>query len=323
MNLMFGDININSIRNFVEVADLGNITKAADELFISQPSLSRQLVQLETVFNVKLFYRNRNGVELTSAGTIVYNQCKALLNAYDEFSSTVLKLQGIISGNLNIAHQKSSENIVIDIHKDFLNTYPNVEISNFRQGKRNYLDLLLTGTVHLAYMAAYELSQAPSSIKSIQIATRPNMVLVSANNPLASRSSVKMADLKDHPFIMPSRTNSPLKLKSIIEACQIVGGFEPNIVSYAKNHVSYMLDIARFDGVAILPRMRNVEGAEQVKYLSIEDYPTEYHICLAWNTAHANLNPLVSAYVDFVENYLATHKDVYTDHPAHPINAET
>lgn len=314
MNLMFGDININSIRNFVEVADLGNITKAADELFISQPSLSRQLVQLETVFNVKLFYRNRNGVELTSAGTIVYNQCKALLNAYDEFSSTVLKLQGIISGNLNIAHQKSSENIVIDIHKEFLNTYPNVEISNFRQGKRNYLDLLTTGTVHLAYMSAYELAQAPSTIKHIHIATRQNMALVSTGNPLSSRNSLKMADLKDQPFIMPSRTNSPLKLKSIIDACQTVGGFEPNIVSYAKNHVSYMLDIARFDGVSILPKMRNVEGADQAKYLPIEDYPSDYHICLAWNTAHANLNPLVSAYVEFVESYLEAHKETYVEH---------
>lgn len=305
MNSVLGDVNLNAIRNFVKIAKLGNITKAADELYITQPTLSRQLVQLENSLSVKLFNRNRSGVELTASGEIVYKQCLNLLNAYDTFCSTILNLQSIISGNLNIAHQKNCAEFVFNLHSDFLNQYPKVTISNFRQGPRSYIDLLMAGKLHLAYLPTIELSQHPSSINSLPIITKRNMLLVSMNNPLSRLDRIHIAQLKDESFIMPSKTNAPFLLQEIVDSCE-AAGFTPKAVSYCNNFVDYMTDILRYDAVSIHPYMPNVEGSGLVKYLELDGFPQEYPLSLIWNSG--DTNPLIPVYIDFVKNYLVKTK---------------
>lgn len=306
MNPSLGDVNINALRNFIAIAKLGNITKAADELYITQPTLSRQLVQLEATLSVKLFDRNRNGVELTAEGEIVYKQCLNLLNAYDTFYSTILSLQNIISGNLNIAHQKNSAAFVFGLHREFLNEYPNVSISNFRQGPRNYIDLLMAGRLHLAYLPTIELTQCPASVKSMPVLKERNMLLVSTNNPLSKRDRVHIAELKDENFVMPSKTNAPFLLREVVECCA-ANGFTPKAISYCNNFVDYMTDILRYDAVSIHPKMPNVEGSNQVKYLELEGFPPEYPISLIWNSG--DTNPLIPVYIDFLKSYLVRNKE--------------
>ncbi len=67
-------MNLTSLRYFTQIADIGNISKAADALFISQPALSRSILRLEESLDVKLFDRTRTGLKLTEAGKILYDE---------------------------------------------------------------------------------------------------------------------------------------------------------------------------------------------------------------------------------------------------------
>ena len=81
---------INDVYNlFLKVVETGSISKAANELFISQPALSQQLKKLEKEFNAKLFTRSNKGIELTKEGKIVYKYFFFIINFKIHSSSSL------------------------------------------------------------------------------------------------------------------------------------------------------------------------------------------------------------------------------------------
>lgn len=299
------DLNIGTIKNFMTVAEMGNITNAAERLYITQPTLSRQISSLEEMLNITLLDRNKNGVILTDAGKSFYEQCRNLVKAYDDFLGHAFEFQNIVVGTLKVAHQKSSEETVIDFHSVFLQTYPNVTIKNFRQDSRNFVNELISGELDVAYLYGRELQHSYKNIKSLQVGTLRNMLLVSRDNPLSKQERVHLSELKDERFILPSKSNSPYKAAEIIRACESYG-FIPQCMGNADAMMDYLLGVVRFKGVTILPYMHNVEESDQVKYVELDGYEQQYPIHVAWN--ETNTNPVLSTYLAFIERQLVTGK---------------
>jgi len=69
---MFNNINLNTLKYFYEVASIKNMTKASENLNVSQPALTKAIKQLESDLNVQLFTRSKKGVALTDAGEVLY-----------------------------------------------------------------------------------------------------------------------------------------------------------------------------------------------------------------------------------------------------------
>lgn len=282
---------------------MGNITNAAEKLYITQPTLSRQISGLEEVLNVTLLDRTKNGVALTDAGKAFYEQCRNFMKAYDDFLGRAYEFQNIVVGSLNIAHQKSCEEKVIDFHSEFLRTYPNVTIKNYRQDTRNFISGLISGELDIAYMYGHELRHSYKNIKSLQVGTLRNMLLVSRNNPLSERERIHLSELKDERFVLPSKSSSPYKAAEIIKACE-GQGFIPQCMVSADSIIDYLMGVVRFNGVTILPYMHNIEESAQVKYVELDGYEQTYPIHMAWN--ETNTNPVLSTYLAFIERQIVT-----------------
>ena len=297
------DLNIETIKNFIVVAEMGNITNASERLYITQPTLSRQISSLEETLNVTLLERAKNGVALTEAGETFYQECKEFVRAYDNFLSHAFEFQNIVVGTLNIAYQKSCEEKVIGFHSEFLRTYPNVVIKNFRQDNNNFINQLISGKLDAAYLYGRELRHSYKNIKSLQIGVLHNMLLVSRDNPLSQRERVHLSELKDERFILPSKSNSPYKAAEIVKACESYG-FIPQSMASADAMIDYLLGVVRFKGVTILPYMHNIEESAQVKYIELDGYEEQYPIHIAWN--ESNTNPALSTYLKFIQRQLVT-----------------
>lgn len=292
------ELNINVIRNFVEVARMGNITNAAEKLYITQPTLSRQISSLESALNVTLLERMKTGVVLTAAGASFYEQCLSFIKAYDELMAKVYEFNNIISGSLNIGFQKSSEDLIINFNSLFAKNYSHVKIKNFRQTSDNFINRLLSNELDFAYLYGLELDRNYKNIKSIQVGMLKNMVLVSTNNPLAKREKVHLSELKDELFIMPSKSNSPNKSKEITDWCEKYG-FSPKVATTADSIIDYVMGVVQYNGIAILPYMRNMTDTDNLQYIELEGYLIDYPIHLAWNST--NTNPILPIYLSFIE----------------------
>ncbi len=144
--------NTNLFEIFLVVAEKGNITKASEKLFISQPAVSKSIKALESELGGKLFERKNKGVELTTEGKYIYNKVKPLFDelssVYNYFSS-VKKLE---TGILRIGTNTSNVTILISgVMNKFIAKYPNVEIkikrmkdtSLLRDLKNNEFDLII------------------------------------------------------------------------------------------------------------------------------------------------------------------------------------
>ena len=142
--------NINLFEVFIAVADKGNITKASQHLFISQPAVTKSIKQLESELGGKLFIRKNKGVELTVEGKYVYNKVKPLIkeleNVYQYFSQ-VKKLE---AGVLRVGTATSNVTILLSTSlNEFIVKYPFVEIKIKRAKEATLIGDLVGGELDL------------------------------------------------------------------------------------------------------------------------------------------------------------------------------
>ena len=95
---MYNNINLNLLKYFYEVVNVGNITKASYNLLVSQPAITKAIKELENELNTKLLERSKKGVIPTEDGIILYNHTKKL---FQDFNSTLSILE---NNNKNDGH---------------------------------------------------------------------------------------------------------------------------------------------------------------------------------------------------------------------------
>lgn len=123
------DNNLELYRIFYEVAKFGNISLAADSLFISQPAVSKSIKKLENITGVSLFSRNSRGVRLTKEGEVFYKYIERALNEISLGENVLDKLKNKERGSIKIGVSTSiCKHFVVPKLKDFIKEYPDIEI---------------------------------------------------------------------------------------------------------------------------------------------------------------------------------------------------
>ena len=123
------NINLELYKIFYYVAKNKSITRAANELLISQPAISKSIKTLETQMGEKLFIRKSNGVELSEKGKIIFPRIKESIELIDSAENDILTLQGKGKLNLNIAaSQNMVKTFLMPYLENFYKIYPNMNI---------------------------------------------------------------------------------------------------------------------------------------------------------------------------------------------------
>ena len=102
-------MTITQIKYFITVVKCASYTKAAEQLFISQPALSRHIKNMEEELNIQLFVRTNNGIHLTPAGSSLYVGMLDLYQNYIEMVNKAEKIQKGLNGSLKIG--------ILDVYK--------------------------------------------------------------------------------------------------------------------------------------------------------------------------------------------------------------
>jgi DNA-binding transcriptional LysR family regulator len=95
-------VELRHLRYFVAVADAGTFTRAAERMFIAQPTLSQQVRRLEEIVGAPLLQRRREGVRLTSAGTVLLEECRAILASFERGVSRTRQVAGLGRARLRV-----------------------------------------------------------------------------------------------------------------------------------------------------------------------------------------------------------------------------
>ncbi len=142
--------NLNNYRIFYTVASLGNISKTADKLYISQPAISKSISNLEKGLGVTLFSRTSKGVSLTEEGEILYQHIGNAFDSINQAEDEIKKIHDLGIGQLKIGVSTSlCKHILLDYLKDFIDKNPHIKVTIRCHSTRNTLNLLAEGKIDL------------------------------------------------------------------------------------------------------------------------------------------------------------------------------
>ncbi len=142
--------NLNNYRIFYTVASLGNISKAADKLFISQPAISKSISNLEKGLGVTLFSRTSKGVSLTEEGEILFQHIGNAFDSINQAEDEIKKIHDLGIGQLKIGVSTSlCKHILLDYLKDFIDENPHIKVTIRCHSTKNTLNLLSEGKIDL------------------------------------------------------------------------------------------------------------------------------------------------------------------------------
>lgn len=123
-------MELRHLRYFLAVADTRGFTRAAERLHVTQPTLSHQIKQLETMVGTKLLERSTKEVELTAAGRLFKPYCERILKEIESSSLAISELEGLMRGTLRMAVFHSfSHSMLPPIMSEFALRYPGVHVT--------------------------------------------------------------------------------------------------------------------------------------------------------------------------------------------------
>lgn len=206
-------MEIRILRYFLAVAREGNITKAADLLHITQPTLSRQLAQLEDEMGVALFERGARKVALTDAGMLLRRRAEEIVDLADKTEQELTERDKLINGVISVGcGELASVQVLAEMFRAFKARYPAVSYELYAANADSTNERIEKGLSDIA------LFLEPVDIDRYDFIRLGVMerwaVLVPAEDALARQKFVTAADLAGKPLILPVRMKVQNELAS-------------------------------------------------------------------------------------------------------------
>lgn len=241
-------MEINQIKYFLSLAKFKHFTLAAEELCISQSSLSKQIKTLEQELGVTLFHRNTRNIKLTAFGEEFIKFSEKVIQEYNDMNLKLKEHLGneqhkIIIGAVPVMNQYGITGLIASFQKNF----PLIHIEFVQKKTKELISLLENGEIDLAFFLT-------DSIKKIDFQVYPviydELVLVTdENHPLVNRKSISFSEISEEKFVFFDAASGMHEIS--IDSCK-QAGFTPNIL-YNCNQVDTMLELVSEGlGVALL-----------------------------------------------------------------------
>lgn len=239
------------IQYILKVAECQNITRAAEQLFISQPALSHFISKAEDELGAKIFNRGTTPLTLTQAGERYIKTARSILQLEEALKKDIQDLKDCRGGTITLGLSDMRATFLLPfVMPEFRRLYPNVTIQTVESSSREVEENVRQGRAEIGIIPLYDYGQDLSST----VLYDEELLLVSSTELESSRGAVRnwvpieAADQKD--FVALSRGN---RLRRAVEAVFLEHGVKPaNLFESCNNMTVYMLATAGM-GLAIVP----------------------------------------------------------------------
>jgi len=200
-------VNLELYRVFCEVAKSGNVTKAAEKLFVSQSAVSQAIKQLEDKLDGKLFDRSVRGVKLTPEGEILFSYASNAVSLIENAQEKLSSMKNLKEGTIKIAASDTICSVLlIHLLKEFNAGYPDIHISVLDSSTKQSMELIKNGSVDLSFVTLPVEDDPAVEITPIM----PIHDCFVAGEKYANLISVLMhpCDLREYPLLMIEKSSN-------------------------------------------------------------------------------------------------------------------
>ena len=199
-------MELRTLRYFLAAAQEENITKAADILHVTQPTLSRQMMDLERELDVTLMLRGKNGLTLTDDGIFFRQRAQEIVELADRLEKSFVERQNNISGMVVIgASETVGSQTLARLIKEFSRKYPAVQFTLYNETVDNIKDRLDKGLVDIGLLLE---PVDVTKFDYVRLSQQDTWgLLVRDDHPLTEKESLTADDVAPYPLILPLRDN--------------------------------------------------------------------------------------------------------------------
>ena len=231
------------LRYFCVVAKHQNMTKAAAELMISQPALSKTIASLEKELGTPLFVRRNRSIFLNRAGEILYQKIDQSINLIDDTVSEIRELSNEPFGNVRLLVLYASS-YMPGFYIAFHQRYPfiKLQLSNYIRYEHMFMydcDFCITADAGFTPLAGNCV---------VPILTERFVLAVQKQHPLAGRGSIHLKEAAPYPFVASNRRED-------LEFYCLKAGFRPNIIAECDNGTTYEAFLRGGVGISVVPEI--------------------------------------------------------------------
>ncbi|MBI4856116.1 MAG: LysR family transcriptional regulator [Acetobacterium woodii] len=215
-------MDYHQLKYFQKLADIGNYTKAADELDLSQSALSRSILRLEEEIGVPLFQRKSRGVVLNRYGEIFLKSANKALGEIDEAKQAISNLVDPTQGTISLGFiQPLGSSYIPDLISAFQKEHPGIKFQLNQDNTRNILNGIESGEIDVGFCSPPEASEG---LSTLHIMYQELFLIVPKSHPLSNRKKIDLHEVAGDPFILFKPESS---LHDVIAKLFQDAGFRP------------------------------------------------------------------------------------------------
>src|SRR5450631_4937869 len=310
-------MELKQLEYFRHVAELGSFTRAASFLSVVQPALSRQVRQLEVELGQSLFDRNGRGVVLTDAGTRLLEHARGILMQIGRARQELEEQRSGDSGHLVLGLPPSlGRSVTVPLVKAFGHQLPNASLATVEGLSAYMLEWLSVGRVDCALV--YNALASPAV--DLQPLLDDQLFLIAPLPPRSARKmrkSITLAELADHPLIIPSRPHS---IRMSVE--NALAGVDRKIkVAHEIECIPAIIDLVRHGhGFGVLPMnaVKSTEWSAEVRALPIGNPPLTTSLSIA-TSAQRPRSPLMRKAIEVIRDIVR--QEILSNQMTAPVRA--
>lgn len=220
-------MEIRVLRYFIEIVQSGNISAAAHRLHVSQPALSRQIMDLETELGTTLFERGHRQIKLTQEGYYLYERAQEITALVDKTEYN-LQSRDVISGTLDIgAGESNAMQLVMDVLSEIVQEYPNIQVNVLSGDAYSIQQRLAAGVIEFGVIMGHHNLENYHSL----VLPQKNRwgIILRRDEPLAKKTAISPADLIGHALMTSFQTKNGEAFRewagSIVNQYQFIGRY--------------------------------------------------------------------------------------------------
>ncbi len=286
------------LRSFDAVAQLGGITRAAEALHLTQPTISGQLRELSESLGVELLTPVGRGVQLTDEGRELHRTVTAMFAQWRTFEESVADLQGMTRGTLRIAGVTTTEYFLAQWLKPFAEHYPGIEIDLVIENRDAVVKRLAREQDDIAVMMMPPL-ELP--LQSVAVMDNPLVLIAPLGHPWVSRRSVPFKLWSSEALLMREEGSGTRQATLDYFAER---GVKPKVRMTLGSNEAIKHAVAANLGVAILSRhtLAKKPANEGLAVISAAGLPIRRQWQLVWRSDR-RMPRVASRFMDYVKQH--------------------
>ena len=287
-------MKIIQLQYFVEVVRTNNISKAAKNLYVSQPAISSAIRELEKEFNTTLFIRYNNQITLTDEGHYLYRLSLDLLDNFEKVRNDMfnhLKKSEILK--LGVPPMIGTF-VIPPIINEYSKSHSNIEIQLMELGSFANKQAIIDRDINLGLTVISKTEDVPENISYTKLIDTTLLFTVNKNHPLAKKEVISFSDLKDTPLVLMKEDSLQ---SSLVQNAFENHNITPNI-KIRTNQLYTIKELIKNNNLGAFMFNQIIENEPSIVGIPLKD-PIDLEIVIA-HRKDAHLNNVTKDFLNFI-----------------------